>query len=343
MIEKELNEVIEQAGYDISLNADAGNQYFTFLMADHEYGVDILRIQEIRGWSGVRQIPQLPSYIKGVIDLRGNVVPIIDLRERFGMTSAPYNGLTVIVVMKVMGARGEQVMGVVVDAVSDVHDIAPEDLKVAPEMNGNIDVGFIQHIATVDDKMVVLLDIDELLGNLPRDVPKQQTVKSEAQRATELDDNDVTVASLAADVLESSFNALTSDDVELLESSFAALEPQADELVASFYSRLFERYPEVKPMFANSDLVEQQKKLLAALQLVISNLRNPEVLQETLKSLGKKHQAYGAEAAHFDAVASVMLDVLAEFAGDLWSAPMATAWGDALGAVKAVMLEGYQD
>jgi len=163
MIEKGPREVIDQVGNDISLGASDGNQYFTFLVADHEYGVDILRVQEIRGWNGVRQVPQLPSYIKGVIDLRGDVIPIIDLRERFGMLPVPYNGLTVVVVIKVTTQKGEQIMGIVVDAVSDVYEIAPDDLKEAPEMNGAVDVNYIQHIATVNDKMVVLLDIDELL------------------------------------------------------------------------------------------------------------------------------------------------------------------------------------
>lgn len=463
-MEKGFSDVPQQSVGEVGLSAGSGAQYFTFLLADHEYGVDILRIQEIRGWNGVRQMPQLPSYIKGVIDLRGDVVPIIDLRERFGMSAIPYNGLTVVVVMRIKNERGEQVMGVVVDAVSDVHDINPEELKPAPEMSGGVDVGYIQYIATVNDKMVVLLNIDELLGNLPLEVAKSSQVDTEPDTTNETDHDDVTGADLDVDLLEESFSALAphgaelvrsfyselfrrypeveplfsetsieeqerklldslklvvenirrpeklatelgelgqrhqgygavvahydavaevmletlkkfagglwndrmrrtwlsalkkikaamlegyqtalpQEQVALLESSFAALAPQADQLIARFYSRLFELHPEVKPMFAESDLVEQQKKLVAALQLVINNLRNPEKLQDALKGLGHKHQSYGAEAAHFDAVAAVLLEVLEEFAGELWTPPMATAWGDALSAVKAVMLEGYE-
>ncbi len=195
MIETELNEVIEQAGSDITLQANKGDQYFTFVVADHEYGVDILRVQEIRGWNGVRQIPQLPSYIKGVIDLRGDVVPIIDLRERFGMLSVPYSSLTVVVIVRVVTQKGDQVMGVVVDAVSDVYDIAPDELKESPEMNDGVDVNYIQHIATVNEKMVVLLNIDELLGNLPREVATRQGV-GVVKTAAEIDDSDMIEADL---------------------------------------------------------------------------------------------------------------------------------------------------
>ncbi len=463
MIETELNEAIEQTGNETSLETGGADQYFTFVIADHEYGVDILRVQEIRGWNGVRQIPQLPSYIKGVIDLRGDVVPIIDLRERFGMLPVPYSNLTVVVIVKVVTQKGNQVMGVVVDAVSDVYDLAEDELKEAPEMSGDVDVNYIQHIATVNDKMVVLLDIDELLGNLPREITKQGA--SATKTPAEIDDSDVTDADLDVELLESSFSALApngealtavfyrelfkrypdlatlfegveikeqeqklletlklvvanirrpeklanelsqlgerhqsygvltshydavaevlletlaeyagglwsdkvrrtwlaalmkiklamigahetalpEEQVVLLESSFAALAPQTNALAERFYKRLFELHPDVKPMFEGSDIAEQQNKLVTALQLVINSLRNPEALRNVLKDLGKKHQAYGAAPAHFDAVAAVMLEVLEEFAGGLWNPPMAAAWADTLGAVKVMMLEGYED
>ena len=137
--------------------------------------------------------------------------------------------------------------------------------------------------------------------------------------------------------------ALPKEQVVLLESSFAILAPQADALAERFYRRLFELHPDVQPMFEGSDLAEQQKKLLAALQLVINSLRNPDILKSALDALGKNHQAYGAEAVHYDAVAAVMLEVLEEFAGDRWDSSMAAAWCDALEGVKAMMLDGYED
>lgn len=295
-------------------------QYFTFIINDQEYGVDILRVQEIRGWTGVRKMPNLPSYIKGVIDLRGVVVPLVDLRERFGMESVPYTQLTVVVILKVIGTKGEQVMGLVVDSVSDVYDIKPSDLKPTPDLGDNIESTFIKHLATIDNKMLMLLDIDELLGrNLPAKIDKKA---GEA-------------------IAETRPQATAPLNAELLEQSFNALAPQGEKLVARFYEELFKRYPQVKPMFANTTVEEQQKKLLAALALVVNSLRKPEQLAHALKGLGAKHQAYGAVAEHYDAVAAVLLDVMAELAGDLWKADVANAWKNALITIKGVMLSGY--
>lgn len=130
-------------------------------------------------------------------------------------------------------------------------------------------------------------------------------------------------------------------ELTLLEDSFAALAPQADALVARFYEALFEKYPAVKPMFAEADVAKQQKKLLDSLVLVVNNLRNPDKLVPALQALGKKHQEYGAIAEHYGAVADVLLEVMAEFAGDLWSDDIEQAWSEALQLVANVMLDAY--
>ena len=114
-------------------------------------------------------------------------------------------------------------------------------------------------------------------------------------------------------------------DIDLLESTFEALAPRGEELVARFYEELFSRYPAVIPMFSNADPAKQQQKLLAALALVVKNLRKPEVLKKALGTLGEKHQAYGAEPAHYEAVATTLLDVMKEMAGDLWTDEVARA------------------
>jgi purine-binding chemotaxis protein CheW len=302
--------------------AESTQQYFTFIVNDQEYGVDILRVQEIRGWTGVRKMPNLPSYIKGVIDLRGVVVPLVDLRERFGMEPVPYTHLTVVVILKIRSSKGEQVMGLVVDSVSDVYDLNPADLKPTPDMGDNIEATFITQLATIDNKMLMLLDIDELLGrNLPARIDRRES------------------AAIAENSAPAQSNPL---NVELLEQSFNALAPRSEELVARFYEELFKRHPQVKPMFANTTVEEQQKKLLAALVLVINHLRKPEQLSAALKGLGAKHQAYGAVDEHYDAVAAVLLDVMAELAGELWMPAVASAWKNALTTIKGVMLSGYE-
>lgn len=141
------------------------NKYLTFVLATEEYAVDILRVQEIKGWTKVTQIPNTPDYICGVVNLRGTIVPIIDLRLRFNLAHMEYGTTTVIVVVKVLSGHKERIMGVVVDAVSDVYDVEEEAIKPAPEFGSVISTEFIRGLITVDEKMVIVLDIDGLLNS----------------------------------------------------------------------------------------------------------------------------------------------------------------------------------
>jgi len=140
------------------------NQYLTFILGDEEYGVDILRVQEIRGWDKVTPIPNAPPFIKGVVNLRGTIVSILDLRERFEMQEVEYNELTVIVVLKVKGDGKERIMGIVVDAVSEVYHIEQDDLKDPPDLGYAIDMDYMKGMATVEDKMVIVLNVDHLMS-----------------------------------------------------------------------------------------------------------------------------------------------------------------------------------
>lgn len=140
-------------------------QYLTFMLAGEEYGVDILRVQEIKGWDLVTAIPNTPEYIKGVINLRGIIVPIVDLRERFKLESVTYGVTTVVIVLRVESDSGSRTMGIVVDAVSEVYSIADGVLKDAPDFGQTISTDFVQGLATVDEKMVIVLDIDHLLNS----------------------------------------------------------------------------------------------------------------------------------------------------------------------------------
>ena len=142
----------------------APRQVLTFTLNEETYGVDILRVQEIRGWSVVNRIPQTPPHVLGVLSLRGSIVPIIDLRVRFGLASAEFTPLTVIIVLSIKTAKGLCEFGLVVDSVSDVVDIRGEDIKETPNMGGKMNADFIESIATVADRMVILLDVDALIG-----------------------------------------------------------------------------------------------------------------------------------------------------------------------------------
>ena len=135
---------------------------------------------------------------------------------------------------------------------------------------------------------------------------------------------------------------LDEKQIELIEETFAKLAGSGDKLVENFYIKLFSRYPEVKPLFASVDQKEQEKKLLSSLALVVNNIRKPEVLGPALEKLGKNHQKYGAVAEHYPAVAETMLDVMSEFAGDLWTDEVEQAWSNALNTVANAMLQAYE-
>lgn len=142
----------------------SSNQVLTFTLGMETYGVDILRVQEIRGWAQVTRIPQSPPHVLGVLNLRGSIVPIVDLRMRFRLERAEYTAVTVIIVLSVETAAGRRDLGVVVDGVSDVIDIKSADLKPAPDLGSQVSTEFIQGLMTVGDNMVMLLDIDRLVG-----------------------------------------------------------------------------------------------------------------------------------------------------------------------------------
>lgn len=128
-------------------------------------------------------------------------------------------------------------------------------------------------------------------------------------------------------------------DVETLETSFALVARRADELSLRFYARLFERYPAVQPMFAHLDMVEQRKKLIASLALIVGNLRKPDALGAYLVELGARHGEIGALPEHYAAVGENLLAVLQEIAGDAWTPRVAQAWIDAYGAIQTTMIE----
>lgn len=144
----------------IPANAD---QYLTFQLAGQTYGVEILRVQEIKGWEKPTRLPHSPEHVQGVINLRGAVVPILDLRRRFGLGETEYGRTTVVIVVKVNTARGELTAGIVVDAVCEVCNISPEDLRPPPEVGPVIDAELVRGLAMVGDGMLVLLDVVQLI------------------------------------------------------------------------------------------------------------------------------------------------------------------------------------
>src|SRR6202795_3616842 len=146
-------------------SGSAPHQVLTFVLGNETYGVDILRVQEIRGWSAVTKIPHAPSHVLGVLNLRRSIVPIVDLRMRFALERAEYTAITVIIVVSVISAAGRRDFGVVVDGVSDVVDVNTAEGKPAPELGWRAATDYIRGLVSVADRMVVLLDIDCLIAS----------------------------------------------------------------------------------------------------------------------------------------------------------------------------------
>lgn len=140
------------------------DQYLTFVMEDDEYGVDILCVQEIRGWEDTTPIPNAPDFVKGVINLRGTIVPIIDIRQCFNMAEATYGPLTVVIVLRADHDSGSRTIGIVVDAVSDVHSFAEADLHNPPSLGESLNTSYIKGLAQAGTNMVILLNIDKALN-----------------------------------------------------------------------------------------------------------------------------------------------------------------------------------
>lgn len=135
-------------------------EVLVFVLGREEYGVDILKVQEIRGYEKVTPIPSAPDYLKGVVNLRGVIVPVIDLRVKFRLADVRYDSFTVVVILRIAG----RVIGIVVDGVSDVVHFAHSDVKPAPQLGALVDSSFLAGVATQDDRMVLLVDIERLLS-----------------------------------------------------------------------------------------------------------------------------------------------------------------------------------
>ncbi|MBO6557730.1 MAG: purine-binding chemotaxis protein CheW [Pseudomonadales bacterium] len=158
---------------------DQGRQYLTFVLAGEEYAIDILKVQEIRGFESTTQIPNTPEYLLGVINLRGSVVPIVDMRVRFSL-SVEDSANPVIILVKHAASGSERIVGIVVDAVSDVYSISSEDVSKTPDLATNVVKQFVTGLATIEEKMIIMLDIDSLIG---QGVLEDGQVMSEAEEA----------------------------------------------------------------------------------------------------------------------------------------------------------------
>ena len=148
-----------QSGTENTDNSAVGNEFLTFTLGKEEYGIDILKVQEIRGYDAVTAIANTPEFIKVVINLRGIIVPIVDMRIKFHLGKVEYDQFTVVIILNV----ANRVVGMVVDGVSDVITLNPDQIKAAPEFGSAIDTQYVMGLGTVDERMLILVDIEELM------------------------------------------------------------------------------------------------------------------------------------------------------------------------------------
>ncbi len=150
-----------QEGLQINMSSgkEAGNEYLAFTLGAEEYGIDILRVQEIRGYENPTRIANVQNFIKGVINLRGLIVPIVDMRIKFNIGNASYDNLTVVIILNI----NNRIVGMVVDSVSDVTTLAEDQIKPAPAMANMLDSDFLIGLGTIDERMLILVDIDKLM------------------------------------------------------------------------------------------------------------------------------------------------------------------------------------
>lgn len=139
----------------------AGAEFLSFRLGAEEYGIDILKVQEIRGYDAVTRIANTPDFLKGVINLRGTIVPIIDLRIKFGLGNPVYDEFTVVIILNV----ASRIVGVVVDSVSDVLTLTDEQMRPAPEFSAALDTQYVVGLGSIDDRMLILVDIEKLIGS----------------------------------------------------------------------------------------------------------------------------------------------------------------------------------
>lgn len=147
------------------VNAVAG-EYLTFVLSQEEYGIEILKVQEIRGYDAVTKIANTPSFIKGVVNLRGRIVPIVDLRIKFNLEKREYDEFTVVIILNLHG----RVVGIVVDGVSDVMELQADRIREVPDLVSNIDTQYILGLGSVEERMLILVDIEKLMNSQEMDL-----------------------------------------------------------------------------------------------------------------------------------------------------------------------------
>ena len=333
-------------------NEETTRQLVVTKVADSLCGIEIEAVHEIILMQEITAVPKSPRNMLGMIDIRGTVLPVVDLRACLGFPPTANTQDTRIVLVSYQDWK----IGLLVDSVAEVNTLPKEAFQ---SLNGNVgDSPYLRSVARLEDRLILNIDhvrvVDEgveteasgmsLLDVLEGKLAEEEDTDDEAATPDEHDEEETVNKGEAADTTKSA-GADKADEgglnVELLESSFELLAPQGEQLVERFYERLFETAPVFRSLFPD-DMERQKRALLGALGIIVDSLRAPEKLTAYLEGLGKHHVDYGAAPAHYDVVAEVLVATMAELAGDAWTDELQSAWTAALTAVKDLMLTGAE-
>lgn len=286
--------------------------YVAFILGDEEYCIDVMTVREIRGWTKATKIPNTPAEILGVVNLRGAVIPIMDMRTHFGMGRTEVTQKHVVIIIELE----DQMIGILVDAVSDILTVSSHEIQPVDSFEtSSTRTGALSHVVARADRIIGILSPDKLLSDKGLDAIADATRQ---------------------DPKKSGQAALKPDTVALVQESFKKVIPISDAAADIFYDRLFEIAPQARALFPN-DLKEQKKKLMKMIAMAVTNLHKAETIVPALRELGKRHVGYGAEDAHYDLVGQALLDTLAQGLGDEFTPNVKAAWGETYELVASVM------
>jgi chemotaxis signal transduction protein/hemoglobin-like flavoprotein len=291
---------------------------------DTFFGIDIEDVHEIIPVPEIRAVPKAPANLLGVIDVRGVVIPVADLRACLGFSPRPFTPETRIVLVN----HRDEKIGLVVDAVNEVTTLAGDAFESMADGHG--DSPFVRAVARFQDQLVLEIDHDRAVDdNLDVWVPPL-VVEEPAIAAEEPEPE--------PEAPHPSLEDGGPIHTELVELSYQLIASKADAVASRFFKRLFEEAPATRELFP-ADLTDQKRALMAALGTIVGHLDAPDMLQAYVSGLGQRHAAYGATPAHFDVFAATLIEAMAHVAGKRWTDGYTAAWRRALAHVRTLMFE----
>ncbi len=276
-------------------------QVAVFRLGNENFAADIASIKEIVRLARISRLPHMPADVEGVINLRGVITTIVDLRKRLGVAVTEQTKDSRVVVL---GSEINQV-GAIVDDVSETLSIEEESIDTSTNSAMTVDADYVTGVARAESGLIILLDLARILFG-------DYSVKDEA--------------------------GVTEAQKNLVQSTFAKVETIADDAAKLFYSRLFELDPEIEPLFKNADMTEQRKKLMQTIAVAVKGLDNLHEVAPAIEQLGIRHNDYGVKVEYYDTVGAALLWALEQGLGSDFTPEVEAAWTSVYCLVSSVMM-----